>query len=263
MMLTENKLHVSIVTNDMQLFVEKEKKMTAARHISINEALKMFEGDVIEAMPTDRKRIVIPAFGFAGATPHKRLEWGADGTSFMEDVKGLAFLNPKDAAVGQTTPNQILKQKDGVLLCYDAPGRKEQIEGYIAANPNTFDNAVRLKHFINYLTNDVLSKGGEKPDLWDSDTAFAAGLRDAPAKEDIKPGMVFSSVKKKEVVQAIRVPEGVTFTGTDGQIKDAKKGGAYIIKDSAGMRLIQSDEFPKTYQVIKMPKMMTKEHVKE
>lgn len=234
--------------------------MTKEKHLSIEEATKMLEGDVIEVIPTDLKRIVIPAFGFKGATPQKRQEWGADGP-FMEDVKGLPFLNPTDAAKGQKEPNQVLKQKDGVLLCYDAPGRKEQIEKYLAEHPRTFDNAVRLKHFINYLTNSVLGKGGAKPDLWDSDTSFAASLLDAPAKEDIKPGQLFSSVKKKEVARAVRVTEGTTFTGTDGQLKTANEGGAYIVQDSKGMRLVQADAFAKAYQVIKMPKIMTKEHV--
>ena len=113
--------------------------------ITYEEALKKFEGDVIEAIPTDMKRIVIPAFGFKGAIPLQRQEWGAEGP-FMEDVKGLVFQNPKDNAA------QVLKQNDGVLLCYDGPGRKENIENYLKEHPRTFDNAVRLKHFINYLT---------------------------------------------------------------------------------------------------------------
>ena len=88
--------------------------------ITNEQAAKMFEQPTIEAIPTDMKRIVIPAYGFAGGKDTKREEWGADGP-FMEDVKGLEFHNPKDNA------NQVLKQKDGVLLCYDAPGRKEKI----------------------------------------------------------------------------------------------------------------------------------------
>ena len=221
--------------------------------ITIDEAAKRFEGDVIEAFPTAVKRIVIPAFGFAGATPQKRQEWGADGP-FMEDVQGFVFKNPKDNA------DQVLKQKDGVLLCYDAPGRKKKIEGYLAEHPDTFNNSIQLKHFIKYLTNEVVNEGG-KADLWDSDTAFAAGLTGAPAKEDIKPGQVFSGVKKKEVVQAFQVKEGEKFPGADGEPQTAEKGGAYIIKDSAGMRLIQADAFAKAYQITKMPKAMSKEKV--
>ena len=214
--------------------------------ITNDQAAKMFEGDVMEAIPSDMKRIVIPAFGFAGATPQKRQEWGADGP-FMEDVQGFVFKNPKDNA------DQVLKQNDGVLLCYDAPGRKKQIEGYLAEHPDTFNNSIKLKHFINYLTNEVLNKGG-KADLWDSDTAFAAGLTGAPTKEAIKPGQIFSGVKKKEAVQAFSVKEGEVFEGAEGQPQTAGKGGAYVIKDSSGMRLIQADAFAKAYQVTKMPK---------
>jgi len=224
--------------------------------ITNEQATKRFEGEVIEAIPTDMKRIVIPAFGFVGATPQKRQEWGADGNPFMEDVKGLVFKNPKDNA------DQVLKQDDGVLLCYDAPGRKEKIEAYLAEHPQALSNSAQLKHFIGYLTNEVLNEGG-KADLWDSDTAFAAGLTGAPAKEDIKPGQIFSGVKKKEVVQAFKVKEGEVFEGAEGQPQTADKGGAYIIKDSKGMRMIQADAFAKAYQITKMPKTVTRERVNE
>lgn len=229
--------------------------------ITYDEALKKFEGDVIEAMPTEMKRIVIPAFGFSGATPQKRQEWGVDGP-FMEDVQGLAFLNPKDAAEGETKPNQVLKQNDGVLLCYDAPGRKEKIDAYLAENPKALSDSIHLKHFIKYLTTKVVNEGG-KADLWDADTSFAAGLTGAPAKEDIKPGQVFSGVKKKEMVQAFQVKEGEVFEGAEGHPQTAGKGGAYVIKDSKGMRLIQADAFAKSYQITKMPKAMTRDYVNE
>lgn len=213
--------------------------------ITHDQAANMFVGDLIEAIPSDMKRIVIPAYGFAGATDQKRQEWGADGP-FMEDVKGLVFKNPKDDA------DQVLKQKDGVLLCYDAPGRKEKIETYLAENPKALSDSVHLKHFIKYLTTKVVNEGG-KADLWDSDISFAAGLTGAPAKENIKPGKIFSGVKKKEVVQAVKVPEGAVFEGAEGQPQTADKGGAYIIKDSKGMRMIQADAFAKAYQITKMP----------
>lgn len=214
------------------------------KFVTIEDAAKMFEGDVFEAIPTDMKRIVIPAYGFAGATDQKRKEWGADGP-FMEDVKGMVFKNPYDNA------DQILKQKDGVLLCYDAPGRKTKIEAYLAENPKALTDIIQIKRFIKYLTTNVVNEGG-KADLWDSDTAFAAGLTGAPAKEDIKPGKIFSGVKKKEVVQAIKVPEGAVFEGAEGKPQTADKGGAYIIKDSNGMRLIQAGAFAKSYQITKM-----------
>lgn len=223
--------------------------------ITNEQASKMLEGDVIEAIPTDMKRIVIPAYGFAGATDQKRQEWGADGP-FMEDVKGFVFKNPKDNA------DQVLKQKDGVLLCYDAPGRQTMIETYLRDHPKALEDSIHLKHFVKFLTEKVLNKGG-KADLWDSDTAFASGLTGAPAKEDIKPGKIFSGVKKKEVVQAVKVPEGTVFEGAEGHPQTADKGGAYIIKDSKGVRLIQSDAFAKAYQITKMPNGLTRDHIRE
>ena len=216
--------------------------------ITNEQAAKMFESETMEAIPTEMKRIVIPAYGFVGATDQKRQEWGADGP-FMENVKGLVFKNPYDDA------NQVLKQRDGVLLCYDAPGRKQKIEAYLAENPKALTDSIHLKHFIKYLTTNVVNEGG-KADLWDSDTAFAAGLTGAPAKDDIKPGKIFSGVKKKEIAQAIKVPEGAVFEGAEGEPQTAGKGGAYLLKDSKGMRLIQAEAFAKAYQITKMPKDM-------
>ncbi len=213
--------------------------------ITNEQAAKMFEKPTIEAVPSDMKRIIIPAYGFAGAKEAKRQEWGADGP-FMEDVKGLTFKNPKDNA------EQVLKQNDGVLICYDAPGRQEKIEQYLKDNPSTFMTAGKVQQFIDYLAKNVVNEGG-KADLWDSDVNFAAGLKDAPAKEDIKPGKVFSGVKKKEAVQAIYVAEGTQFEGAEGHSQTADKGGAYILKDSSGMRMIQKNEFSKAYQITKMP----------
>lgn len=214
--------------------------------ITNEQAAKMFEEPTLEAIPTEMKRIIIPAYGFAGAKDAKRQEWGADGP-FMEDVKGLVFKNPKDDA------DQVLKQGDGVLICYDAPGRKEKIEQYLKDNPSTFMTAGQVQKFIDYLTANVVNEGG-KADLWDSDLAFASSLKDAPAKEDMKPGMVFTGVKKKEALQAIFVNEGVQFEGAEGNPQTAGKGGAYIIKDSAGMRMIQKDAFAKAYLITKTPK---------
>ena len=108
---------------------------------------------------------------------------------------------------------------------------------------------------------ELLAEG--KADLWDSDTAFAAGLTGAPSKEEMKPGQVFSGVKKKEVVKAFRVPEGTVFQGAEGHPQTADKGGAYIVKDSNGMRLVQADAFHKSYQITKQPMSMAKEKVKE
>lgn len=213
--------------------------------ITNEQAAKMFERPTIEAVPTDMKRLVIPAYGFAGADDAKRQEWGADGP-FMEDVKGLVFKNPKDNA------DQVLKQKDGVLLCYDAPGRKEKIEQYLKDNPGALMTKNKVNQFIDYLSKNVVNEGG-KADLWDSDINFAASLKDAPAKEDIKPGMVFSAVKKKEAVQAVYVAAGVEFEGAEGHPQTAGENGAYILKDNSGMRMIQKAEFAKAYQITKTP----------
>ena len=217
--------------------------------ITCEQATKMFEQPTIEAIPSDMKRIIIPAFGFVGGQDAKRQEWGADGP-FMEDVKGLVFHNPKDNA------DQVLKANDGILICYDAPGRKEKIEEYLKDNPSTFMTANKVQQFIDYLCKEVVNEGG-KADLWDSDVNFASSLKDAPAKEDIKPGHVFTGVKKKEAVQAIYVNEGVEFEGAEGKTQTAGKGGAYLLKDSAGMRMIQKEEFAKAYQVTKTPSART------
>lgn len=235
------------------LFGGKTHIFCNKKFITYDEALKKFEGDAIEVIPADKKRIVIPAFGFADAVMQKRYKSGVDGY-VVENVKGLAFLNPKDAADGETKPNQVLKQKDGVLLCYDASGRREKIEQYLKKHRNTFDNAVQLKRFIDFLTRNVVNADGGKPDLWDADTSFAAGLIGAPAKDNIKSGHIFVGVKKKEAVQAVMVNEGEVFEGAEGHRQTAGKGGAYILKDSNGMRLIQADAFAEAYRIVKIPK---------
>lgn len=223
--------------------------------ITNEQAAKMFEQPTIEAVPTDMKRIIIPAYGFAGARDAKREEWGADGP-FMEDVKGLVFHNPKDNC------EQVLKQKDGCLICYDVPGRKEKINRYIEQHPETFNNIIHLNKFINYLKENVVNEGG-KADLWDTDVNFAAGLKDAPAKEDIKIGKVFSSVKKKEAVNAVLVNPGVEFEGPAGTPQIADKDGAYLVKDGSGIRMVQKAEFLKAYSITKVPATNGRQFVRE
>lgn len=204
--------------------------------ITNEEAEKKFNSnDVMEAEPAGIRRVIMPAYGFAGASPQKRQEWGADGP-FMEDVQGYKFHNPKDNA------DQILKKNDGVLICYDAPGRVDKINKYLAENPQTFKDVVHLKKFVSFMQQ-------ETGDVWDTDINFAAGLKNAPAKEDIKPGKVFTGIKAKEAVAAFNVKEGEQFEGAIGAVQTAGKGSAYIIKDKAGMRMIQSEEFSKAYVV--------------
>ena len=43
-----------------------------------NAEKKFTSKDMIEAEPAGIRRVIIPAYGFAGATPQKRQEWGAD-----------------------------------------------------------------------------------------------------------------------------------------------------------------------------------------
>lgn len=217
--------------------------------ITNEQAAKMFEQPTIEAIPTDMKRIIIPAYGFAGAKDAQRPEWGPDG-EFMEDVKGLTFTNPKDDC------QQVLKQNDGCLICYDAPGRKEKIEKYLKEHPETFKTANFVQKFIDYMTTEVVNEGG-KADLWDTDTNFAASLKDAPEKEDIRVGQVFSSVKKKEAVSAIYVNGGTEFQGPTATPQRADKEGAYLVKDNNGIRMVQKAEFLKAYTITNMPKTIT------
>ena len=204
--------------------------------ITNEEAEKKFNSnDVMEAEPAGIRRVIMPAYGFAGASPQKRQKWGADGP-FMEDLQGYKFHNPKDNA------DQILKKNDGVLICYDAPGRVDKINKYLAENPQTFKDVVHLKKFVSFMQQ-------ETGDVWDTDINFAAGLKNAPAKEDIKPGKVFTGIKAKEAVAAFNVKEDEQFEGGIGAVQTAGKGSAYIIKDKAGMRMIQSEEFSKAYVV--------------
>ena len=202
-----------------------------------NAEKKFTSKDMIEAEPAGIRRVIIPAYGFAGATPQKRQEWGADGP-FMEDVQGYKFHNPKDNA------DQILKKNDGVLICYDAPGRVDKINKYLAENPQTFKDVIHLKKFVSFMQK-------ENGDVWDTDVNFAAGLKNAPAKEDIKPEKVFTGIKAKEAVTAFKIKEGEQFEGAEGTPQTAGKGGAYIIKDKSGIRMIQAEEFAKAYTVTK------------
>lgn len=198
----------------------------------------MFENPTIEAVPSGLGRIIIPAFGFAGGIVSERSEDGV-----QKEINGLIFHNPKDGST------QVLKAKDGVLICYDEPGRKEKIEKYLIENPKTFQNADSIKKFIDYLCKYVVN-GGEKADLWDSDINFAANLNGAPDMKDIKPGGIFVGVKKNEIAQAVFVPKGSRFEGAEGNTQTAGETGAYLINDSSGIRMIQKAEFFKAYKII-------------
>ena len=218
--------------------------------ITNEQAQKLFDRPTMEAEPTGARRLIIPAYGFAGGKDTKREEWGADGP-FMEDVKGLEFYNDKD----QKT--QVLKAKDGCLICYDAPGRKEKIDQYIKEHPHTFATAAQVGYLIDFIKKDM-EAAGQTPDLYDTDVNFAANLKDAPAREDIKPGMTFSGVKKKEVYHVVAIKEGEEFGGAT-----AGKGGAYLRKDAKGdIKMIQKAEFNNAYIITKMPQEHTRQNTK-
>ena len=216
--------------------------------ITQEQAAKRFEGDTLICAPTDKKRLIIPAFGYTGAIKTKRPEYlPPDYQMVMQDVDGLEFFNPKDNAT------QVLKQQDGCLICYDAPGLKEKIDEYISKNPDAFKTADGVKGVIDFLKQHAIDPSTGKADVYDTDTAFAAGLIGAPDKDKIVPGKTFVGAKKKETVKAFKVAEGVEFTGPTGTPQVAQKGGAYIISDSNGMRMIQADVFQDTYAVVKKP----------
>lgn len=208
--------------------------------ITTKDAEAKFEGETMVCVPTDAKRLVIPAYGFAGATDCLRTDWLPPSYEEVKvPVKGLEFYNPKDNAT------QVLKKEDGCLICYDAPGLKDKVDTYLKDNPDTFKDSVHLKKFIKFLTQHT-------GDVYDTDTAFASGLIGAPEKMTV--GSAFRGAKKKETVQAFRVEEGAVFEGAEGHTQTAGKGGAYILKDKAGLRMIQSEEFKKAYAVISAPK---------
>lgn len=212
--------------------------------LTVKEAEKKFEEECMEVIPTDKKRITVAAYGFVGGVQTTRPEWDSNGNKFDEDVVGLEFENPKDSC------RQVLKARDGVFVLYDGPGRVEKIEKYLKENPMALKTNAQLNRFIDFLKEEVVNDGG-KADLWEADTAFAAGLTGAPAKEDIKPGMIVVGAKKKEAGKAFYVEPGTVFEVRE---QEADKDGAYIVVDSNGMRLVQADAFAKSYEVKKAPK---------
>lgn len=219
--------------------------------ITQEQASKRFEGETLICAPTDKKRLIIPAFGYEGAMQTKRPEYlPPDYQMVMQDVDGLEFFNPKDNAT------QVLKQQDGCIICYDAPGLKEKVDKYIAEHQKAFETADGVKGVIEFLKKHAIDPSTGKADVYDTDTAFAAGLIGAPSKDKIMPGKTFVGAKKKETVKAFKVVEGVEFEGPTGTPQVAQKGGAYIVSDSAGMRMIQADVFQDTYAVVKKPTPM-------
>lgn len=56
--------------------------------------------------------------------------------------------------------------------------------------------------------------------------------------------------------KAFFVEPGTVFEGAVGA-QTADKQGAYIVKDSAGLRLVQADAFAKAYKITKNPNAKT------
>ena len=217
--------------------------------ITQEAAKKRFEGqDAITCMPTDLKRLIIPAFGFTGAVKTQRPDYlPPDYKQVMVDTEGLEFHNPKDDA------KQVLKQQDGCLICYEKPGMKEKVDAYIAKHPDAFKTAENVQKFLKFLMPLTANPKTGKADVWDTDVAFAAGLVNAPEKGKIVPGHTFAGTKKKECVKAFYIPYGDEFQGPTGDPqKPTDKRGAFIVlttnkKGETEMHLIQFDEFFKAY----------------
>lgn len=207
----------------------------ATTTVSNENVINLLNNSNLTAIPTGTERLIIPAFGFTGGIATQREEWGPDG-AFMEDVIGLEFFNDKD----QKT--QVLKAKDGCLICYAAPGRLEAVEEYLEENPDTFATAEGVTALINFIKEEMILDG-LTPDLYDTDVNFAQGLLGAPA--EITVGVPFTGVKKKEVLTVIEVAPGTEFGGAT-----AGEDGAYIRRDSKGdIKMVQRAEFLAAYEL--------------
>lgn len=216
--------------------------------ITIEQAQQLIEKNQKVYSPTDKKRLVVPAYGFSGAVDAKRVDWLPPTYEAKEyDVKGFVFYNPKDDA------KQVLKQEDGCFIMYDAPGLKAKVDEYIKKNPQTFESADGLTKFVEFLKQNAIDPNTGKADVYDTDIAFAENLIGAPSKDKLKPGMAFVGAKKKETVKAIFIEEGEVFQGAEGHPQTADKGGAYIVSDTAGLRLVQADVFKQAYALVSDP----------
>lgn len=208
---------------------------TTKNYVSNETVINLLNNSDLMAKPTGVERLIIPAFGFSGGINTQREEWGANG-AFMEDVVGLTFYNDKDEKY------QVLKQKDGCLICYAAPGRLEAVEMFIKEHPDTFATAEGIHELIAFIKGEM-ELNGLTPDLYDTDISFASGLLGAPA--EISIGVPFVGVKKKEVLTVIEVAPGTVFGGAV-----AGESGAYIRRDSKGdIHMVQRDEFLAAYEL--------------
>lgn len=225
--------------------------------IKYEDALKQFEGETMEIMPTDKKRICIPIHNHVGSQEEEFTSW--DGSK--QKVVGYKFANENDGS------EQVASAKDGVLMCYegktpDGRNRSEAIKEYLDSHPlaaKTKGGIEKLVAFMNEATKELREDGKIKGDVYSTDLGFVSKkILGAPAKDDIKPGQMIVGQKVAGTLQAYKVAEGVEFEGAPGTASSQKagKGGAYIIKDDSGARMIQAAEFNKAYVVTKMPASM-------
>ena len=57
----------------------------------------------------------------------------------------------------------------------------------------------------------------------------------------------------KRAVKALFIVSGEEFQGAEGHPQKADKGGAYIVSDASGMRLVQADVFNQAYALVSNP----------
>ncbi|MBO7509253.1 MAG: hypothetical protein J6T57_03190 [Alphaproteobacteria bacterium] len=224
--------------------------------ITYEEAAKRIENETKLYSPTDKKRLVVPAYGFSGAVDAKRVDWLPPTYEPKEyDVKGLVFYNPKDNA------KQVLKQQDGCLIMYDAPGLKDRVEEYIKQKPKTFETVDGIMALLDFLKTQAIDPATGRADVYDTDVNFVSGLVGAPDQSKIKPGIVFVGAKKKETVKAFYVGAGEKFQGATGQPQTAGAGGAYIVSDTGGLRLVQADVFNLAYALVWGPQIQINQNI--
>ncbi|MBR4126530.1 MAG: hypothetical protein IKR09_03005 [Alphaproteobacteria bacterium] len=217
--------------------------MVVPNTFSANELLERFNiRPTLKAIPNDLKRIIIPVFGFSGATSCKY----EDRNGKIKTGTGITFFNPKDNSL------QFLKQKDGCLILYDNPKRRVKVSRYLKKHPNALQTAENIQKFIRYIKENVVTDS-ESADLWTTDTTFVSKLKNAPEKEEIKSGKTVVLEKKQTPVEALYVSENTSIQGPAASPQIAGKGGAYIIKEATKQpyfHMIQKKEFKKAYKII-------------
>ena len=73
--------------------------------ITIEQAQKLIEKEKKVYSPTDKKRLVVPAYGFSGAIDAKRVDWLPPTYEAKEyDVKGFEFRGRGDSSLTTNKP---------------------------------------------------------------------------------------------------------------------------------------------------------------